>query len=283
MSSGPKGPQEVNAPAGISAPAFLVRSATAITYAAVVLGALWFGPHATAAVFGVMASMAAGELYAFTRREARPPNELLGIVAAASMPISAAVWGFAGLASVVTALGVASLVLHTSFVRLRAADTAVTVFGAIYVGFFLGHLVMIRSLESGLILSVAVIVSVWVADVFAFVIGSTLGRHRMAPRISPKKSWEGFAAGTIGAIAVWAAVPLVPGSGINWTQALLTGVAIALSSVVGDLFESRLKREAGVKDSGRSLPGHGGFLDRLDSLIVVSVVAYWVLWWSGVR
>ena len=106
----------------------------------------------------------------------------------------------------------------------------------------------------------------------------------MAPHISPKKSWEGFVAGSAGTIAVWvarAARSRRPAS--RCAQALLVGVAVALAAVVGDLAESRMKREAGVKDSGNSLPGHGGFLDRLDSLILVCLVAYWVLWWGGVR
>lgn len=266
----------------LSARTFGARSLTAVIFAAVVLGAVYFGPLATAVVFGVMASMAAAELYSFTRREARPPNEIVGVIATAAMPLSAAIWGVAGLSSVVTALLVASLASHTLFLRLRTADTAITVLGAIYTGFFLAHFVLIRA-DVGLVAALAVLLSVWVADVFAYVVGSAIGKHRMAPKISPKKSWEGFAAGSVGAIGVWAVTPLIPNSGLSWTAALLTGAAVAVSAVVGDLFESRMKREAGVKDSGRTLPGHGGFLDRLDSLIVVSVVAYWVLWWSGIR
>jgi phosphatidate cytidylyltransferase len=119
--------------------------------------------------------------------------------------------------------------------------------------------------------------------VAAYFVGSLTGRHKLAPHISPKKSWEGFFAGAAACTGVWVAAPLLPGLDLELGLAALTGVAVALSSVIGDLAESRMKREAGIKDSGNSLPGHGGFLDRLDSLILVCLIAYWVLWWGGVR
>jgi phosphatidate cytidylyltransferase len=276
---------------GLFPQGILLRTATAFAYAVTVLAALWFGPITTAIVFGIMAAVAAAELYAFTRREARLPNEVMGVAGVAAMPLAAAIWGITGMAWVITALVIASLVAHTQFIRLRASDTAMTLMGAIYIGFFIGHFVLIRSIGTqrsdiftdGLVLAAAVLLSVWVADVFAYLIGSKFGRHKMAPRISPKKSWEGFAAGTAGVIAFWQLVPAIAGPVISSAQALLLGVAIAIAAVVGDLFESRLKREAGVKDSGNSLPGHGGFLDRLDSIIFVSLVAYWMLQWMGIR
>lgn len=270
-------------PAGIVGPNLFVRAATAALYAGVVLGSLWLGPLATGVVFGVMSGIAAAEFYAMERREARLPNEFFGVAAAAAMPLAAAVWGLPGLSATVTALIAASLVWHTAFLRVRTADTAVTVFGSVYTGFLLGYLVLVRALDNGLVLALALVLSVWVSDVFAYFFGSLLGRHRLAPKISPKKSVEGFLAGAAGAVGVWALVPLCPASGLGWPVAIATGIAVALASTIGDLAESRMKREAGVKDSGASLPGHGGFLDRLDSLILVCLVAYWVLHWGGVR
>ncbi|HSK47871.1 MAG TPA: phosphatidate cytidylyltransferase [Coriobacteriia bacterium] len=275
---------EIAEPAGIKPRSLIERVGTAVLYGAVVLGSLWLGPIATGVVFGIMSGFAAAEFYAMERRETRLPNEAFGIAAAAVMPIAAAFWGLPGLSATVTALIAASLVWHTMFRRTRTVDTAITVFGAVYTGFLLGYLVLIlRTYESGLFLSVLLVVSVWVNDVAAYFIGSLLGRHKMVPHISPKKSWEGFAAGSAGTILIWALAPLVPGSGLTLAQAVPVGIAVALAAVIGDLAESRMKREAGVKDSGNSLPGHGGFLDRLDSLILVCLVAYWVLWWGGVR
>jgi phosphatidate cytidylyltransferase len=281
-------------PAGIKPAGLVVRLATAVVYAAVVLGAIWFGangplgryePIVLGIVLGVFAGFAASEFYALSRREARLPNDTFGIVAAVSMPIFASLWGMAGLTAVVTALIAASILWHVSFVRVRTADTALTVLGAVYTGFMLAYLVLIlRVFSYGMILAYAVVFSVWINDSLAYLVGSTIGRHKMSPRISPKKSWEGFIAGVTGSVAVWIGLALLfPEVGISVLLAVVIGTVIGIAVLVGDLFESRLKREAGVKDSGNLLPGHGGFLDRLDSLILVCLWAYWILWWGGIR
>jgi phosphatidate cytidylyltransferase len=184
----------------------------------------------------------------------------------------------------VTGLIAASLLWHVLFRRTRTADTAITVFGAVYTGFLLAYLVLIvGTFSQGTGLAVLVVISVWANDVLAYFVGSLAGRHRLAPQISPKKSWEGAAAGALGTVAFWVAAPFITPLAIDLWPAVVTGMAVAFASVIGDLAESRMKREAGVKDSGTILPGHGGFLDRLDSLILVCLVAYWVLWWTGVR
>jgi phosphatidate cytidylyltransferase len=126
-------------------------------------------------------------------------------------------------------------------------------------------------------------------DVLAYLVGSSIGTHPLAPRISPKKSWEGLAAGTIGTVAVWGVgwlfiPPTASGTApfpLWWF--LVTGLAVAAAAVLGDLAESRLKREVHLKDSGRLLPGHGGFLDRFDSMIVVAVVVYYMMLFVGAR
>ena len=238
-----------------------------------------------------MAGIAAAEFYAMERRESRLPNEMFGVAAAATMPMAAALFGMPGLIAVATALIAASLAWHVLFLRVRTADTAVTVFGALYTGFLLAYLVLIiRVYAAGTLLAFTVVLSVWANDSLAYLLGSLIGRHKMAPRISPKKSWEGFAAGLTATVLVWLAVPTIypmlfpnqPASGLTTPWAIATGVAVGIAVIIGDLAESRMKREAGVKDSGNSLPGHGGFLDRLDSLILVCLVAYWTLWWAGV-
>lgn len=281
-------PGAVSEPAGIKPRSMGPRVLTAVLYGLAVLAALYLGAIPTGIVFGVMAGWCAAEFFGIVRREARQPNEVFGVVAAGAMPVAAALWGLAGLSALVTALFAASLFWHVAFTRVRTADTAETIFGALYTGFLLGYLVLVRELHGGLVISVALVVSVWCSDMSAFFFGSLFGRHRLAPAISPKKSVEGFLAGMVACMAVWALVPLVRVPGVSWPHvpmwlALATGLAVSVSSVIGDLAESRFKREAGVKDSGTSLPGHGGFLDRLDSLIFACLVAYWVLWWGGVR
>ena len=119
----------------------------------------------------------------------------------------------------------------------------------------------------------AFMVVVWANDVFAYLVGVAIGRHKMAPRISPHKSWEGFVGGVAGATVTAAVVGRFWAGGDVWLWALF-GVMVALAAVGGDLAESRFKRAAGVKDSGRLLPGHGGLLDRFDATLGAVPVAF---------
>ena len=114
---------------------------------------------------------------------------------------------------------------------------------------------------------------VWIADIGAYFSGRRFGKHKLAPAISPGKTWEGVAGGLL-ANLVWivAIYQLSSGWGMSFHHFLVIGIATTLISVVGDLFESILKREAGVKDSGKLLPGHGGILDRIDSIIAAAPV-----------
>ncbi len=273
-------PPRVERPAGLKSLAS--RLGVAAGVGVVFISAiLWGRELGLALVISLVAAIAVSEYYAIARREKRTPNEVFGILATAGMPISAAYFGQLGLLAVVTGLIVASLVWHVVFRQVHSSDTAVTVFGAMYVGFMLSHFILIRSLDSGSLIALATIASVWVNDVFAYLVGSTIGRHKMAPNISPKKSWEGFVAGTACTILVWVASYYLIDTELTLGWFALIGVAVSIAGVTGDLAESRLKREAGIKDSGTILPGHGGFLDRFDSLIMVSVVAYYMLVFGG--
>lgn len=261
----------------------VTRIATAILIGIAFLGAIvWGRVVGLGALLAVVAVLAASEFYTITRRESRLPNEVFGLIAVFIMPLSAALWGVEGLTGTVATLVVASLLWHLVFKRVASTDTAVTVFGAVYVGFSLAHLVLIRRFDAGSPLVLATVVSVWANDIFAYAVGASLGKHRLAPRISPNKTWEGFAAGTVFTVGVWIVVGLVEPT-FSLVGHALIGVAVSIAAVVGDLAESRLKREAGIKDSGTRLPGHGGFLDRFDSLIMVSLVTYYLLLLAGAR
>ncbi len=109
-----------------------------------------------------------------------------------------------------------------------------------------------------------VLVLVWIADTAAYFVGRAWGRRKLAPAISPGKTWEGAAGGLIGALA-YAIIGAFWFQGIAWAPYLAAAALLAMVSIVGDLFESAAKRQAGVKDSGSLLPGHGGILDRIDS------------------
>lgn len=257
------------------------RILTAGAYALLTLLAIWYGPLPTALLFGVMGAFAARE-YQLLRQSGRGLSHIVYASAAAGlMPLAAVLWGAPGVGWTVIALFAAVSLRHTLSLRVRASETTEILFGAVYVGVLLSHTVLISTFTDGRALLLTLVASVWAADVAAYLFGIAFGRHKLAPRISPKKSWEGFVAGVGACTAVWMVLPDLLGATVAPLTAALTGGAVALSSVLGDLFESRLKREVGVKDSGNSLPGHGGILDRIDSLLFAGAIAYWALVWAG--
>lgn len=259
------------------------RVATAIALGAVILVVVVFGRVIGMGVLvAAISALAVAEFYALERVEHRKPNEVFGVIAVALMPLAAALFPLQGLVTVVAALIAAALLWHLAFKQVTTADTAITVFGALYVGFTLSHLVLLRELPNGEVLVLVTFVSVWVNDVFAYFIGVGVGRHKMAPITSPHKSWEGFFGGAVCSLLVWVAAysltatPL-GGTGLPLPWLIAVGVAVPIAAFVGDLVESRFKREAGAKDAGRLLPGHGGFLDRFDSMIVVCMTVYYLV------
>lgn len=155
----------------------------------------------------------------------------------------------------------------------------VTLLGVAWVGAGIGCLLLIRDIpEFGFWAVMAVLFTVFAADTGAFFVGRTFGRHSLAPAISPKKSWEGFVGGVLAAVGM-AFVILYKDRAdfLSIPESLLLGLVIALAAVLGDLFESAVKRDFEVKDSGRVLGGHGGVLDRLDSLLWAGPAAYFAI------
>lgn len=159
------------------------------------------------------------------------------------------------------------------------AAIGTTLLGVAWVMGGLGCLLLVREIpEFGFWATVSVMFTVFVGDTFAYLVGRAAGRHRMAPAISPGKSWEGFAAGTVAAVLVpFLLLYRDRGEFLSVGELFALGVAVAVAGVLGDLFESAVKRDLGVKDSGRILGGHGGMLDRLDALLFAGPVAYVVI------
>jgi phosphatidate cytidylyltransferase len=151
------------------------------------------------------------------------------------------------------------------------------VLGAFYAGGLLGAASLLRGLPDGEGLIYYVAATTWAADIGAYYVGRRLGRRALAPRVSPKKTMEGALGGVLAAALVAAA-----GSGwawrLPWAPAVGAAAVLALIGMLGDLAESAVKRAAGVKDSGALIPGHGGVLDRLDSLVFAVPAAYGLAW-----
>ena len=155
----------------------------------------------------------------------------------------------------------------------------VTVLSVAWVGAGIGCLLLVRDIpDFGFWAVMAVLFTVFAADTGAFFVGRTIGRHRMAPAISPKKSWEGFVGGVLAAVGMSFVILYRDRDDfLTIPESLVLGLVIALAAVLGDLFESAVKRDLDVKDSGRVLGGHGGMLDRLDSLLWAGPAAYFTI------
>ena len=161
-------------------------------------------------------------------------------------------------------------------------DWAWTLAGILYVGWLLSYFVGLRGLEDGRNWVFLAIIVTFASDTAAYFVGKALGRHRLAPTISPGKTWEGTIGGFIGAIviALLFTLPTPLQLPIGYGQAILLGFLISLFGQLGDLGESLLKRNTGVKDSGGWLAGHGGFLDRIDSIVFAGIVVYYYVVWA---
>jgi phosphatidate cytidylyltransferase len=156
------------------------------------------------------------------------------------------------------------------------ANAAATVLGLVYVPVLGAHVVLMRSLNHGPAIVVSFIGLVALYDIGAYASGSLFGKHKIAPEISPSKTWEGAAGATVFILIVAAAAGPFIGP-FTVLPALALAAAMAITAPMGDLAESLLKRDLGVKDFGRILPGHGGFLDRIDALLLSAPVAYWLV------
>jgi phosphatidate cytidylyltransferase len=162
-------------------------------------------------------------------------------------------------------------------VAVPATNWCIGVAGAVYLG-WLGHLfVSLRDLPSGALWFTLALVTTWITDSGAYFVGRSLGRHKMAPRLSPKKTWEGAVGGWV--IGVLGGILLALVMKLEWQHGLAVGVLASTLAPFGDLSVSMFKRQVGAKDTGALLPGHGGMWDRLDSpLFVVPAVHLYVLW-----
>ena len=222
----------------------------------------------------------------FHRSHQYDPSNLLIISGAILLILSRAIWGFAGSESLLTLLILAAMtihIIHRERGNVNAViDFCITTAGIFYVGWLGAYIISIRVLPAGewwLILSLG---AVWFADAGAFFIGTKFGKHPLAPAVSPKKTWEGYIGGAITAtlltpLVAWLLHNYVPA--ITIVNGLILGIILGTLAPLGDLGISMIKRYFNAKDSGSLIPGHGGALDRLDSILWAVALSYQLITW----
>jgi phosphatidate cytidylyltransferase len=252
--------------------------AVGVAMGSVILGSLVFERHFFVAVLALSTAVGTWELAGALRRGAgiEVPLPVL-LVGGQAMVWLAWPLGAAGPA---VAFGVTALAVLLWRMRTGAAhylrDVAAGIFTAAYVPLFCSFATLLVVAPDGKARALTFVLCVVASDVGGYAAGVLTGRHPMAPTISPKKSWEGFAGSQLAGMAVGAlCVALLMGDA--WWKGVLLGALLVTSATLGDLIESLIKRDLGIKDMGALLPGHGGLMDRLDSLLPTAVVAWVVL------
>ena len=244
-----------------------------------VLAALWAGGWWLFALVVPAGVLALHEFFVMTRP--LRPVSLAGYAGLAGMLYAIQVSGlFWAVAAILGTLALAFLLKGIGGTQgSPTVAVGTTVLGAMWIGLGLGCVLLLRDIpEFGFEVALAVLLAVFVDDTAAYFFGRLLGRHKLAPTISPGKTWEGFVAGTLAAIAV-CFVALYQDRDVFLTmgESVLLGLAVAGAAPLGDLFESMLKRDMGVKDSGRLLAGHGGMLDRIDAILFAFPAGFFVV------
>jgi phosphatidate cytidylyltransferase len=258
---------------------FASRVLVAVVGLPAVLGLVWVGGWWLFFLTAIVGLLALHEYYAMTRP--LRPIVIAGYLGLVLTLVAAQAGGFAWIAGgLATTFALAFLLKGVAETRQSATvSVGGTMLGVSWIGLGLVAVILLRDLpDHGRLASFAVLLAVFANETFAFFVGRFVGRHKLAPRISPGKTWEGFVAGTAATIFVtFVALYDDRDTFLSIGQAILLGAAIAAAAPLGDLFESMLKRDMGVKDSGRVLAGHGGMLDRIDSLLFAAIAAFYVI------
>ncbi|HEY6151001.1 MAG TPA: phosphatidate cytidylyltransferase [Gaiellaceae bacterium] len=256
---------------------FLSRVLVVVVGLPAVLGLVWLGGWWLWGLAAAVGLIALHEFYVM----ARPlrPLVLAGytglVLTLLGEQLGGTIWMLGGF---LTTLALAFLLKGISETRQSlTVAVATTVAGTAWVAFGLAFVLLLRAIpEHGRLAVFTVLLAIFAADTMAYLVGQLIGRHKLAPVLSPGKTWEGLVASTITALLV-PFFALYHQDFLTIGESLVLGAVIAVAAPVGDLFESAVKRDLGVKDSGRLLAGHGGMLDRLDAPLFAAVAAYFTI------
>jgi len=262
---------------------FTLRTITGAIFVIVIIGSVLINHWIFASLFFVIALVGFWEFSRISRSLNVYPAKITGILLSALTYMLIVGWNFQVVPdySLYLLLFIPVIILAVELSRKTSTsllNAAMTLFGIVWIiiplallsGFF--NLAEVHKWrETGLLLGFFLIL--WINDSGAYIFGSLLGKHKMLERISPKKSWEGFAGGAFAGLLI---AYLISASFTEFTMMewILIGAAIIVFGTLGDLTESMFKRNAGIKDSGKILPGHGGILDRFDAVLIAAPVVY---------
>lgn len=263
------------------------RTLVAAIITPLALAAIYLGGYLYQALIILLLAIAAWEYSRLLKKIGLRSPLLLVIGGVVLLGAVRSLFAFNYLAALLTALVMLAAAYHIYEFEHQdshpAADFGATLSILIYVGFLGPYLISLRGLENGRWWTLVVLPTVWIADTAAYLIGSAWGKHKLAPKTSPHKTWEGYFAGVLaGAVCSPLLVILynqvfLAGIPITTLEGALLGLAIAAFIPLGDLTESMIKRQAAEKDSGTILPGHGGIFDRMDSLFWAAPIGYYLI------
>ncbi len=247
---------------------------------------VWLGGPLFSVALAVIAALGAAEVCDLARSRGFAPSRVAAAILSAVLVLSH--YGFSAtdvmaenISLLVASVTIAFLALVLTFSPLRRfqnRNAGLTLAAVVYPGGLLAHAALLRSVDQGLEWAVLLLAVTFSTDTAAFFVGRSVGRRPLAPAVSPRKTWEGAIGGFLSAIIAAIVTAWALGISMNPPTIAILGALMGIVGQTGDLFESKLKRLANVKESGLLLPGHGGVLDRLDSIVFnVALVYYFVI------
>lgn len=252
----------------------------------VILTGIWLGKWYFVALVEIIVVLGQYEYYKLAEKKGAHPLTILGMILGFLIP--PAFYFLQGEYILPLLFGSILIIIITELFRNKPnalLNLATTITGLIYPTALFSFLILIREAsfwlnvpyQDGAKWMLAMLLSIWICDTAAFFIGSRFGKHKLFPRVSPNKSWEGAIAGFISALLTIIVVHRTFFPAASLTHLMIVGAIGGSFGQIGDLAESLLKRDAGVKDSSNILPGHGGFLDRFDTVFVVAPLVYFYM------
>jgi phosphatidate cytidylyltransferase len=250
--------------------------------------AIVIGGPLFAVVIALILGLAAWEYVQLFRRDKLEPSGLMIILGTWILIVSRFLYDFEHDPLLVPLIGLSIMAFHMiSFERgrtLAATDFAVTIGGLFYFGLIGSFFISLRGLENGHWWTLIILPSTWLSDSGAYFIGKGLGKRKLAPRLSPNKTWEGYIGGILVGVLgtpllllLYRQLGLASDFPLTLVQSVLLGFVMGVLPPLGDLGESMFKRQVGAKDSSNLLPGHGGAFDRIDSWLWAVVIGYWYI------